>query len=117
MEKAEVKDLNTADKERLDCEYEITPNIIIPFERDKEYYVESLGVIERKPVYDFFKRVFDIVMSALGLIILFLPMLIIAIMIRFSTKGKVLFFQERLGHNGKTINIIKFTRGENYGRN
>ena len=34
--------------------------VILPFEKKGEFFVEELGEIERKPVYDFVKRVFDV---------------------------------------------------------
>lgn len=82
--------------------------VIAPFETDKEFFVEQLGEIEKKPFYDFSKRVFDIVVSAVGLIVLIIPMIIIGIIIKCSSKGSVLYCQERLGYRGKKINVIKF---------
>ncbi len=86
------------------------PTIIMPFEygEDEHYYVEQLGQIKKKPFYSFLKRTFDIVASLIGLIIAAIPMLIIAILIKLSSKGTVFYSQERLGLNGKRINLIKF---------
>jgi exopolysaccharide biosynthesis polyprenyl glycosylphosphotransferase len=54
------------------------------------------------------KRVFDFVASAL-LIIVSLPVLIaIAIIVRLSSPGPVLFRQERVGLNGTRFNMLKF---------
>lgn len=54
------------------------------------------------------KRIFDIILSLSG-IILFLPFfLIITIGIKFTSKGPVLFRQERLGKSGKVFEIFKF---------
>ena len=84
-------------------------DVVLPFEINDEYYVvEKLGSIEQKPIYNFFKRLNDIVISVLALVVLFLPMLVIALCIKFSSKGTVFYLQERLGLNGKTFNIIKF---------
>lgn len=83
-------------------------NVILPYEKQGEYFIEDLGEIEKKPIYDFSKRVFDIIASAFALIILFIPMMIIAIIIKCSSKGKVFYFQERLGMGGKKISVIKF---------
>jgi len=82
--------------------------VIAPFETDKEFFVEQLGEIEKKPFYDFSKRVFDIAVSAVGLIVLIIPMIIIGAIIKCSSKGSVLYCQERLGYRGKKINVIKF---------
>ena len=69
--------------------------------------VRSAGV--SKPVYDFFKRVFDIICSALGLLVLSPVFLLVSIMILTERSGKGVFFkQRRLGKNGKYIYIYKF---------
>ena len=56
----------------------------------------------------FFKRLFDLFVSIMGLIICAIPMLIIAIAIKIESKGPVIFKQERVGKNGKVFNIYKF---------
>jgi exopolysaccharide biosynthesis polyprenyl glycosylphosphotransferase len=54
------------------------------------------------------KRVFDILFSILVLIFSFPFMLIIAAMIKLSSKGPIFYQQERIGLKGKPFNIIKF---------
>lgn len=56
----------------------------------------------------FFKRIIDIVLSFLGIIILALPMLIIAIIVKIDSKGPAIFKQKRVGKNGKPFNFYKF---------
>ena len=56
----------------------------------------------------FFKRIIDIFISLVGLIILSIPMLIIAIAIKCDSKGPVIFKQERVGKKGKVFKIYKF---------
>lgn len=56
----------------------------------------------------FFKRFLDILLSTLGIIILLLPMLIIAIVIKIDSRGPVFFKQKRVGKNKKYFNILKF---------
>lgn len=58
--------------------------------------------------YLFVKRAFDIAASVLAGIIMLLPMLIIAALIRLDSHGAALFRQERLGKGGKPFIIIKF---------
>lgn len=59
-------------------------------------------------MYRFFKRCFDIFFSLLGILFLLLLFLFVAIAIKCSSKGPVLFKQERVGKNGKTFKIWKF---------
>jgi lipopolysaccharide/colanic/teichoic acid biosynthesis glycosyltransferase len=54
------------------------------------------------------KRLFDIIASFLGGIILFPIAVIIALCIRFSSKGPVFFLQKRVGRQGKLFTCIKF---------
>lgn len=56
----------------------------------------------------FLKRLFDIICSLLGIIILAIPMLIIAIAIKIDSKGPVLFKQMRVGIHKKNFTILKF---------
>ena len=61
-----------------------------------------------RPGYLFLKRVFDIVASLLGLIILSPVFLVTAIAIKATDKGPVFYKQERLTKNGKRFMIHKF---------
>lgn len=56
----------------------------------------------------FFKRILDIFLSFVSLVILAIPMLAVAILIKIDSSGPVLFKQERIGKNGKTFKIYKF---------
>lgn len=86
----------------------IEEKFILPFEHDREYTVESLGEIEKKPLYNFFKRVFDIVLSGCGLLVLAIPMLILGVAVKCSSPGPVFYHQKRLGLNGRPFDVIKF---------
>ena len=90
--------------------YEVPSTIIMPYDytEDEHYYIENLGKIPQKHLYSFIKRAFDIVASIAALIILALPMLAIALAIKISSQGPVLYKQERLGLNGKRFTILKF---------
>ena len=56
----------------------------------------------------FWKRLIDIVLSTLGIIILVIPMLVVAIIIKIDSPGPVFFKQKRVGKNKKFFTIIKF---------
>jgi len=56
----------------------------------------------------FFKRLIDIILSFLGILVLAVPMLIIAIIIKLDSPGKVFFKQQRVGKNKKLFMILKF---------
>ena len=54
------------------------------------------------------KRVFDILFSAIILILLCPIYLILAILVKLSSPGPIIYRQERLGRNGKRFTILKF---------
>lgn len=56
----------------------------------------------------FVKRVFDILASGVGIIVLSPILIIISIAIKLDSQGEVLFKQKRVGKNEKTFNILKF---------
>ena len=58
--------------------------------------------------YKFIKRLIDIIISSLGLIILFPILLIVGISIKLESKGPVFFSQKRVGLNGKEFKMFKF---------
>ena len=57
---------------------------------------------------NFLKRIIDVILSVLALIVLSWLYLIIAIIIKATSKGPVLFKQERIGKDGKVFKILKF---------
>ena len=60
------------------------------------------------PIYHFLKRLFDIVSSALMMILLFPLFLIVIIAIKLDDPGPAFFVQERDGLNGKIFKMFKF---------
>ena len=55
-----------------------------------------------------FKRAMDILISVTALIILFPLFTIIALVIKLTSRGPILYYQERLGIHAEPFNIIKF---------
>jgi lipopolysaccharide/colanic/teichoic acid biosynthesis glycosyltransferase len=70
--------------------------------------VKSNVTLKKKPVYDFFKRCFDIATSLLFCIFFAIPMALIALVIVKKDKGTPFYKQERVGKNGKRIGVYKF---------
>lgn len=54
------------------------------------------------------KRLFDIVFSLLGLLILLPFFILIALAVALSSKGGVFYMQERVGKNNKNFRLFKF---------
>lgn len=69
---------------------------------------ETSVFYKKKPLFDFAKRVCDLVLSVAAAVLLIPVFLIIAVIIKLTSKGPVFFVHKRVGKNGKEIGIIKF---------
>lgn len=57
----------------------------------------------------FIKRILDVIISILLLLLLSIPLLLVTILLHFANKGaSPFFFQERPGKNGMIFKIVKF---------
>jgi len=81
--------------------------VIMPFDTNQEYTFGPAR-LKKKPIYSFFKRFFDFLFGLLGLIVTLPLTLVIALIIKCSTKGSIFYIQDRLGYKGKTIAVPKF---------
>lgn len=54
------------------------------------------------------KRLIDIILSGIGILVLGIPMLIIALLIKIDSPGPVMFKQKRVGIHKTYFNILKF---------
>lgn len=54
------------------------------------------------------KRILDIILSLVGILIGGIPMLIVALLVKLDSPGPVLFCQDRIGKDGKVFQIYKF---------
>lgn len=59
-------------------------------------------------MYQGIKRGMDIFFSGMMLVVGAIPLLLVALLVRLTSKGPALFKQERLGVNGKVFRIYKF---------
>jgi len=73
-----------------------------------EEKTEIISHYNDKKIYTFFKRAFDITMSSLALVVCVIPMIVVAIVVRCTSEGPILFRQPRVGKNGKLFNCLKF---------
>ena len=59
-------------------------------------------------MYKYFKRLVDIILAIICLLVFIIPMIIIAIAIKLDSKGPVFFKQDRTGKDGKIFKLYKF---------
>lgn len=64
--------------------------------------------MKKKPIYCFFKRLFDLFCSTIAIVLLLIPFIIVSIAIKCDSKGPVFFKQKRVGKNKKLFKILKF---------
>ena len=77
-------------------------------EKTKVQEREIKIVVKDGKAYSFFKRAFDIFCSFLAIVVLSWFLLIMAILVKVTSKGPVLFKDKRVGRNGKEIKVYKF---------
>lgn len=76
------------------------------FQNDEvKYYYD---VLSKKKFSLFVKRTADIILSLIMIVFLALPMIVIALLIKFGSKGPVFYRQERVTTYGKKFMILKF---------
>jgi exopolysaccharide biosynthesis polyprenyl glycosylphosphotransferase len=89
------------------CAYRLTRAKVTPASPGDDGYAHFLSV-RVKPLHWFMKRFFDIVASA-GAIALLSPLLVVtAVLVRLTSRGPVLFRQERVGLHGRRFHMLKF---------
>ncbi len=70
---------------------------------------ETTVIVPKKSAYCVFKRVSDIIFSLFGLMFLFLPLVIVALIVIIDSPGaSPIYTQERIGKNGKSFKFYKF---------
>ena len=68
----------------------------------------NLLKVDGRPIYHIVKRLFDIIASLFGLILLFPLFLFLIIKIRHEDGGSAFYSQERIGKDEKPLKIYKF---------
>lgn len=72
------------------------------------HFIQRSKKYKKSFAYEFVKRTIDIFASLVALIVLFPLLVVIMILIKIDSKGPVLFYQNRVGKNGKLFKMYKF---------
>lgn len=75
---------------------------------DKSKTVLNQKYLNSRHIYHFFKRLLDIIISLIGLIVLSPVFLIIVILIKLDDHGPAFYKQKRIGFNGRAFEMYKF---------
>lgn len=88
---------------------ELIESVSSPAELQSPVKQKSTIYITEKPIYNVCKRIFDILCSLFGLLVLAVPFLIVAIIISIDSPGaSPIYVQQRVGKNGKRFQFYKF---------
>ncbi|MCF7560303.1 exopolysaccharide biosynthesis polyprenyl glycosylphosphotransferase [Sabulilitoribacter multivorans] len=95
-------------KEYTQVYEEMTQRIPVQFVGKDFYKYFPFSRSNQNKLYLFFHRLFDIIISVLGILIgvLFLPVILLGNAI--GNRGRLFYLQDRMGKNGKVFKIIKF---------
>ncbi len=100
--------------EKYGIEFKIVPGILeliaSRVDMDELGGVPLLTVseIQLKGFKALVKRTADVLLSAFGILILSPVFLVFAILVKLTSEGPVLFYQQRVGLDGRTFQMIKF---------
>lgn len=79
----------------------------VPLEEVAEiWFVEQ--ITSGRHFYDAVKRTIDVVLSAVMFAVFLIPIALIAVLIKLTSRGSAIFKQERIGKNDKSFIIYKF---------
>ena len=68
----------------------------------------NLNMYKKKPFYDFIKRFFDILLSLTALVLLSWLFIILALLVKLTSRGPIFYGHLRVGKNGKMFKVWKF---------
>ena len=80
----------------------------LPLEMRKDEILSYYKILKNKQVSLFLKRIFDIIMSLILIIILFPLLIILAILIKKDSKGEIIYKSTRITQYNKEFQINKF---------
>lgn len=109
----EMVDL-VADLQQQPVSVRIVPDLFdLAFTRTGIEDIDGIPIVSLRdpvltPVQRVVKRIFDVVVAGLALIVCAVPMLVIAIAIKRGSPGPVIFRQQRVGENGQLFWMLKF---------
>lgn len=78
--------------------------ILFRLSKHRNFYCDGVIALYQK----YIKRLIDVILSFIGIVVLSMPMLIISVLIKIDSPGNVLFKQKRIGIGKKEFYILKY---------
>jgi exopolysaccharide biosynthesis polyprenyl glycosylphosphotransferase len=100
--------LESNEVERIDIRMYLQPDSASNWENWSGLYRDLREKESGKKLHRAIKRGLDIIASSMALWVLALPMAVIALLIKLSSKGPILFRQSRVGYRGVPFTFLKF---------
>ena len=64
--------------------------------------------LKKKKAYYAAKRAMDLVVAIIGLVIMFIPTVVIILLIKLESPGPAIYVHNRIGKDGKPLPLLKF---------
>ena len=87
---------------------EVVDNVVANIYALENTEESNENILKRQSPYRYIKRIMDVILATIALVVLSPIFLIIAIAIKTESKGPVLFKHTRIGKDGKIIKLYKF---------
>ena len=71
-------------------------------------YNKTINGVEKSCMYDFIKRLMDLTLSIVGIIVTLPIMIVTAVLIKLDSPGNVIYSQNRVGKDEKQFKMYKF---------
>jgi exopolysaccharide biosynthesis polyprenyl glycosylphosphotransferase len=81
---------------------------VVEYRVSEEIGAPHRGLLDANPWQVAVKRLMDIVISALAVVVLIPVLLTVALLIRLTSRGPVFYVQERVGRGGEPFRMLKF---------
>lgn len=80
----------------------------LPVSMKNDYVLKYYEILRKKRIYFSLKKIFDIALALIILVILLPIFIIISVLIKIDSKGPIIFRQVRVTQYGKKFDIFKF---------
>jgi lipopolysaccharide/colanic/teichoic acid biosynthesis glycosyltransferase len=74
---------------------------------DEVWFLENVNYKEKR-LYNFLKRIVDVVIGLFGFLVFVATLPIVAVLIKMTSKGKVFIVQDRAGKLGRIFKVYKY---------
>jgi exopolysaccharide biosynthesis polyprenyl glycosylphosphotransferase len=74
---------------------------------NEAWFLENINYKEKR-FYKFVKRILDLIFGIVGTVIFLVSFPFVALLIKLTSQGPILFIQERVGQNGKLFKVYKY---------